>query len=112
MRLIDADALLDDVLNQVEFVKGFGNNELEDVMLVVFEGIKQQVAKMPTIEAEPIRHGKWIKMSDADGYYYACSECGEELYRKWFFDREFDLFPKKVSIDKTQYCPNCGSKNG
>lgn len=64
----------------------------------------------PTIDAEPVRHGHWIKMSDADGHYYACSECGEELYREWSFDREFDTFPKKKSIDKTQFCPNCGAK--
>ena len=54
--------------------------------------------------------GKWIKMSDADGMYYCCSECGEELYRNWTYNRDFDLFPKKESIDKTNYCPNCGAK--
>lgn len=54
--------------------------------------------------------GKWIKMSDADGVYYCCSECGEELYREWTFDRECDLFPRKSSINKTKYCPNCGEK--
>lgn len=59
--------------------------------------------------AEPKR-GRWIKMSDADGVYYACSECGEELYRAWTFDRQFDLFPKKTTIDKTTYCPNCGAR--
>lgn len=57
---------------------------------------------------QPLKRGKWIKMSDADGTYWACSECGEELYRKWTFDREFDLFPKKETIDKTRYCPSCG----
>ena len=62
------------------------------------------------LKAEPVRHGKWIKMSDADGHYYACSECGEELYREWSFDRDYDLFPKKKTIDKTHYCPNCGCK--
>ena len=56
------------------------------------------------------RTGKWVLMSDADGDYYCCSECGEELYRKWSFDREFDLSPKKESIDRTNFCPECGAR--
>ena len=71
---------------------------------------QDEVDNAPTIDAEPVRHGRWIKMSDADGHYYACSECGEELYREWSFDRQFDIFPKKKSIDKTQFCPHCGAK--
>lgn len=56
------------------------------------------------------RTGKWIKMSDADGVYYCCSECGEDLYREWLFNRDYDLFPRKKTIDKTKYCPHCGAK--
>lgn len=56
------------------------------------------------------RTGKWIKMSDADGVYYCCAECGEDLYREWSFNRSYDLFPRKKSIDKTKYCPNCGAR--
>lgn len=55
------------------------------------------------------KKGEWIKMSDADGTYWCCSECGEELYRSLSFNREYDLFPKKASIDKTNFCPNCGA---
>ena len=55
-------------------------------------------------------HGHWVKMSDAYGYYYACSECGEDLHREWRFDEKFDIFPKLKSIDKTRYCPHCGAK--
>ena len=47
--------------------------------------------------AEPQRKkGKWIKMSDADGIYWACSECGEDI-------------PRTESIDKINFCPNCGA---
>lgn len=96
MRLIDADV--------IKIPKGFF--EKVDNVPKFYDWLDDQ----PTIEAEPVKHGKWVKMSDADGYYYACSECGEELYREWTFDREFDLFPKKKTIDKTRYCPNCGAK--
>lgn len=40
---------------------------------------------MPTIDAEPVRHGRWI-----DGM--KCSECPQ------------------VDTTKPNYCPNCGAK--
>ena len=72
--------------------------------------LEQIIDEEPSIDAVPVKHGRWIKMSDADGQYYCCSECGEELYRKWTFDREFDIFPKKESIEKTMYCSKCGAR--
>lgn len=45
------------------------------------------IMRFPTIEAEPVRHGRWIWK----GHYLVCSECGEENDRK-------------------NYCPNCGAK--
>lgn len=61
------------------------------------------------IEVEP-RRGKWIKMSDADGVYWACSECGEDLPKVSHYNPQFDLFPRLESIDKTNYCTNCGTR--
>lgn len=54
------------------------------------------------------KKGKWIKMSDADGIYWACSECGEDLPRVPHYNPQFDLFPRLKSIKKTKFCPNCG----
>lgn len=98
MRLIDADEL------KIDY--GFTWDDITPTHEEMYALIDRQ----PTIDAVPVRHGRWIKMSDADGQYYCCSECGEELYRKWTFDREFDIFPKKKSIEKTMYCSNCGAK--
>ena len=56
----------------------------------------------------PEERGKWIKMSDRDGVYWACSKCGYELPRFRHFDPQFDLFPSLKSTDKTDYCPFCG----
>lgn len=53
---------------------------------------QSMVDEAPTVEAVPVRHGRWIKMSDADGIFYGCSECGE-----WH---------KETS----GYCPYCGAK--
>lgn len=70
---------------------------------------KDAIKAVPSAQPEQ-KVGKWIKMSDADGVYYCCSECGEDLHREWSFDRDYDLFPRKKTIDKTKYCPNCGAK--
>ena len=55
------------------------------------------------------KKGKWIKMSDTDGIYWACSECGEDLPRVSRYNPQFDLFPRLESIEKTKFCPNCGA---
>ena len=74
MRLIDADALM----------KKYGEpcHSFADV-----------IEDMPTIEAEPVRHGRWIY--DINNLY-GCSRC---------FGREV-ISPKKPKA----YCPNCGAK--
>lgn len=60
-------------------------------------------------EPEVVRKGEWIAMSDADGAYWACSECGEDLPRVSHYNPQFDLSPRLESIDKTNYCPSCGA---
>ena len=63
------------------------------------------------IEAyEREKTGKWIAIFDADGFYWTCSECGEEIPRISHYNPQFDLFPRLESINKTNYCPNCGAK--
>ena len=61
MRMIDADAL-----KEKAFGKRSGLIHTSDI------------DAMPTIEP---KKGWFVKMSDADGIYYCCSECGEELHR-------------------------------
>lgn len=54
--------------------------------------------------------GRWIRMSDADGEYYACSVCGDELPRIRLSKPTWDKpYPDMVSIDPTDFCPNCGA---
>ena len=47
----------------------------------------------PTIEAEPVKHGRWIFHRDEDGWHiwYECSLC------------------HKTSQKDTPYCGNCGA---
>lgn len=95
MRLIDADALMPNA----EYKGKYDCVNAYDI------------ANAPTVDAVPVRHGKWIIMSDSDGIYYCCSLCGEDLPRVIIeFNPQFDLFPRVKSIDMTKYCPHCGAK--
>ena len=85
-RLIDADALME-----------LANNHKNKVVDA------NDIARFPTIEAEPVRHGRWVPFSYdgyADGYpvydEWECSEC--------HFVCEGEGEPQ------LNYCPNCGAK--
>ena len=55
---------------------------------------------VPTIEAEPVRHGRWVDHCVRD---WRCSECGEKVKKV----RNVDGY---CYDDKPNYCPNCGAK--
>ena len=81
MRLIDADALL--------------NRMQEDPLFYFVEryGVSGVINAEPTVDAVPVRHGKWL---DRNGEYQfgTCSVCGD----RW------------GSIGVMKYCPSCGAK--
>lgn len=93
MRLIDADALKFDIMCV------YGSNPQ----------YIRWLNHAPTVDAVPVRHGKWIKGSETkrikenrygvlfDAYY--CSACESEAY--WDSDYGQILF---------HYCPNCGAR--
>lgn len=84
MRAIDADAMRQNWLEN-------GQNEYVYDTNAVLDSIDAQ----PTIEAEPVRHGRWIERSDKDiismTHPYVCNLCG------------------RVEMMKEPYC-NCGAK--
>lgn len=95
MRLIDADALEP---SEVYMNYGF-------TRIVYMDDIDE----MPTIEAEPVRHGHWIEYEPDNGiHFHKCSECGQgDMYQGTITDwngRGFSFYYKR------QYCPVCGAK--
>ena len=64
------------------------------------------IGSLPTIEPEPVKHGRWIDFPECleyegalDEEYFVCSEC----HHVWnTIDNCAETF---------RYCPNCGSKN-
>lgn len=89
MRLIDADALF----------KQIQHAEIEAPDLVCKAWVMADVASMihnsPTIDAEPVRHGRWIYCENHNEIVQ-CSECGiiRNIYKQ----------------EGWNYCPNCGVK--
>lgn len=82
-RLIDADELKEKLKDM-------------DIVLVKHD-VEDWIDEQPTVDAEPVRHGKWIlypdnqsKVVEADD----CSVCGAQ----WIFGKKCD------------YCPSCGAK--
>ena len=80
MRLIDAEAL------KVNF---------EANTPVAFQdmipGIHYIIDRARTIDAVPVKHGKWIKAKNSLWSVATCSECGY------------------INVDARNYCTNCGA---
>jgi len=85
-RLIDADAL-----NMYERLKSYYGDAWRDA--------QEEIDNAPTIDAEPVRHGKWITYCKTkDSNLLICSEC------KMLFNVGMGR------IDESHYCPNCGAR--
>lgn len=83
MRLIDAEELL----------TAF---PLDDEPSLTKSCVRMTIKHMPTIEAEPTRHGHWIYKEycfPTAIAFYKCSVCGFTC-----------------GFDADNYCPHCGAK--
>lgn len=83
-RLIDAGVLLDKVLRFYTDQEKIGNFQF--VACEIKQTFADMIIDAPTIEAGPVRHGRWIAYLDGDHImperYYRCSECGRVERRK------------------------------
>ena len=84
MRLIDADEFRERIDHYPQDIRDIAKKELR---------------YCKTIEAEPVKHGKWIykeyKMANGESIgYFVCSECGHATWNE----------------KDNHYCLNCGCK--
>ena len=91
-RLIDADALLDFI--DVGHLRPPTEICFSEVM------VKNIIELMPTVEATPARHGKWIYGNEFHWYTASCNQCGYKRYT--------DI--KAAKWNEWKYCPNCGAR--
>lgn len=94
MRLIDADALKQKF---TMVTKQYKPNAIMERAAILLE----DVDKAPTIEAEPVRHGKLLR-TEAYPHRLYCSECFKTLIPNEEICFEKNEFPK--------YCMYCGAK--
>ena len=90
MRMIDADALKKHVVEPSLY-----DINVPDVLSLVEDE--------PTIEAEPVKHGKWF-VSEYE--YLNCSVCGKAMYTGCNSTREAIVLKDHWK----PFCPNCGAK--
>jgi hypothetical protein len=89
MRLIDADVFEKNLENEWR-LQEISNNDLTQV--------REWLAQEQTVDAVPVRHGKWN--CDDDMFEYAiCSAC------KWDSGEAWEYAKKRFA-----YCPHCGAK--
>lgn len=67
------------------------------------------IARFPAIDAEPVRHGHWVKCQGKSNIWY-CSECGEKINYKQ--NRRTYNIPKVPVWQKNKRCRCCGAKMG
>ena len=82
MRLIDADALKDK-----SYWECYSDPDDDYEYVLVTD-----IDRAPTIEAEPVRRGRWETRNEYSMYSIYCSACG-----RW-------------QMSRTKYCPDCGAK--
>lgn len=108
-RLIDADALIPSEVHTVVMRKADGKEVWGSVLYAeqIYRYLCDSIEDCETVEAEPIKHGRWIvkiyEHKYKNGYWTErrteCSVCGSKPL--------YDEFQQKAESD---YCPQCGAK--
>ena len=103
MRLIDADSLIEYLLEKLSMYDSVGA-KMGLVPLTIrndLQGFVETINEQPTIDAVPVRHGEWIE-ADLDKDFRRCSVCKNKKSNKTAWSKDF----VKMFFN---YCPNCGA---
>lgn len=89
MRLIDADKLIEALSKYLTNGNG-GELEIEEYICdeVIADTIIE-VREAPTVDAEPVRYGRWIRN---DNGTYSCSECHSWIPNEQHYYARYCLF--------------------
>lgn len=73
---------------------------------MAIDAFKAVAENAPAVDAEPVRHGRWIPVGDDDQYAgtFRCSECTDKRY----FGE--GVYTGEEASMYCPYCPNCGMK--
>ena len=96
-RLIDKDELMEWVNNWLKMDHYYHSDTRNDIPISELEDI---INRMPTVDAVPVRHGKWMHLGGDEWCGSACGEieCTEGSWEHPLKDRGW------------KYCRTCGAK--
>jgi hypothetical protein len=108
MRLIDADARIDDLQNELK--AGYMGSEKADY----FEKLIQDYKDQPVIDAQPVIHGHWEPF-EKEAYWF------QDIEKIWETGKPTKSIQYRCSHCLTEfgtivvegnymYCPKCGAK--
>lgn len=101
MRLIDADAAKNKVRKEMD---NADLDKLSFAICLALINMFDDAEQLPTIEAEPVRHGKWIPVDgESPCDEWDCSACRERMT----FMYEMDEDDMKENFPR---CPKCVAK--
>ena len=66
------------------------------------------IKKAPAIDAEPVRHGRWVKDKERNTYCSVCDCYIPAVHCRQDYQDDFSEWDEE--IDETDYCPHCGAK--
>lgn len=98
MRLIDADALINDILTDYGCDPKYIADETIDGLKPYTDNlILERIGLQPTIDAVPVVHG--YNLREDTPSLFECSICGWSCNDTYYGD-----------TDTYNYCPNCGAR--
>lgn len=103
MRLIDADVIkkkMEPCKNIAESITDYEQGYLDSRNVMI-----DMIGNSPTIEAEPVLHGRWQWANGYIGTMAECSVCG--LSPMGFYSLPINQIGR---LPEYKYCPHCGAK--
>ena len=76
---------------------------LYDADAITMSGVKI-LNQFPVADVAPMRHGRWISLTDRSNAGVYCSVCHKKVYKE-----DYAICNRKNKL-RSDYCPNCGAK--
>lgn len=100
MRLIDANAF---ILDQMKVAR-ISDTEWQMAYWAGVDETIGDVGEAPTIDAVPVKHGRWLSLTECANAGVYCSVCNKKVYKEDY------AWCNRRNKMRSNYCPNCGAK--
>lgn len=64
----------------------------------------EDIEKLPTLDWAPIKHGRWVSLTECANAGVYCSVCNKKVYKE-----DYAWCNRKNKL-RSPYCPHCGAK--